>query len=90
MFMSQIVDRVSNKAGVITNVICVLLAWIASYIMIRENTHGILTYSFVFTWGFMDGGVYTHTQQILGFEFDTVGDPFSVFISISALGTVIF
>jgi len=38
LMMAQIVDRVSNKAGVITNVVCVLLVWIFSYLMIKENT----------------------------------------------------
>ena len=38
----------------------------------------------------MDGAVNTHTQQILGFEFDTSQDPFSVFTSVQAIGTVIF
>ena len=90
LFMSQIVDRISNKAGVYTNVINMLFVWLFSYLMIRENQQGILIYTFTFSWGFMDGAVNTHTQQILGFEFDTSQDPFSVFTSVQAIGTVVF
>lgn len=88
--MSMIVDKISNKAGVYTNVINMIFVWLFSFLMIRENTQGILIYTFTFSWGFMDGAVNTHTQQILGFEFDTSQDPFSVFTSVQAVGTVIF
>ena len=47
-------------------------------------------YTFTFSWGFMDGVVNTHTQQLLGFEFETSQDPFSVFTSVQAFATVIF
>ena len=36
--MAQIVDKISNKAGVLTNVICVFVVWIFSFFMIKENT----------------------------------------------------
>lgn len=90
LFMSQIVDRLSNRAGVVTNVICVFFVWLASFFMIKENQEGILIYTFTFAWGFMDGALNTHTQQLLGFEFATSQDPFSVFTSVQAVGTVIF
>ena len=90
LFMSQIVDKISNKAGVLTNVICIAFVWLFSALMIHQNTQGILIYTFTFSLGFMDGAVNTHTQQILGFEFDTSQDPFSVFTSVQAIGTVIF
>ena len=38
----------------------------------------------------MDGAVNTHTQQMLGFEFDSAQEPFSVLTSVAAIGTVIF
>ena len=61
LFMSQIVDRISNKAGVYTNVINMIFVWLFSFLMIRENEQGILIYTFTFSWGFMDGAVNTHT-----------------------------
>lgn len=57
--------------------------------MIDQNTQSI-GFLFTFMWGFMDGAVNTHTYQMLGFEFDTATDPFSVFASVQALGVVIF
>ena len=88
--MALVVDRVSSKAGVYVNLINIVLVWLASFLMIRENHEGFLVYFFTFSWGFMDGAVNTHTQQMLGFEFETSQDPFSVFTSIQAIGTVIF
>ena len=35
--MSFIVDRISNKAGVYTNLINMLFVWLFSFLMIREN-----------------------------------------------------
>ena len=61
LFMSQIVDRISNKAGVYTNLINMIFVWLFSFLMIRENEQGILIYTFTFSWGFMDGAVNTHT-----------------------------
>ena len=58
--------------------------------MIHNNEQNGLIYLFTGAWGFMDGAVNTHTQQLLGFEFDTSCDPFSVFTSVQAIGTVIF
>ena len=61
LFMGQIVDKVSNKAAVLTNVLLVVIVWICSYLMIEHNTQGFLIYAFTFSWGFMDGAVNTHT-----------------------------
>jgi len=72
----------SSRAGVIFNVLNVLLVWLASFLMIKQNQEGFLVYFFTFSWGFMDGAVNTHTQQLLGFEFETSQDPFSVFTSV--------
>ena len=90
LIMGQIVDRISNKAGVVTNIVNAIIVWIFSYLMINKNQNGILIYTFTFSWGLMDGAINTHTQQMLGFEFDTSQDPFSVFTSVQAIGTVIF
>ena len=61
LIMSQIVDRISNRAGVVTNIINVLIVWIFSFFMIKENKNGILIYTFTFSWGLMDGAINTHT-----------------------------
>ena len=61
LIMSQIVDRISNRAGVVTNIINVLIVWLFSFFMIKENKNGILIYTFTFSWGLMDGAINTHT-----------------------------
>ena len=90
LLMGQIVDKLTNKLGCITNMINVILVWLISFEMIRVEEPGFIVYLFTFAWGFMDGAVNTHTTQILGFEFDTAQDPFSVFTFVQALGTVAF
>lgn len=62
LIMAQVVDRLSSRAGVILNVINVVLVWLFSFLMISQNTEGALVYLFTFSWGFMDGAVNTHTQ----------------------------
>ena len=79
LIMGQIVDKLSNKMGCVMNIISIVLVWAASITMIHTETHNFIVYLFTFAWGFMDGAVNTHTTQILGFEFDTACDPFSVF-----------
>jgi hypothetical protein len=43
-----------------------------------------------FLWGFQDSGLNTHTYQMLGFEFGSGSEPFSVFNLIQAIGVVTF
>ena len=58
--MSQIVDRLSNRRGVIFNVFLIFVVWIVSAVMISRNKHDAFTYLFTFSWGFLDGSVATH------------------------------
>ena len=41
-------------------------------------------------WGFSDGAINTHSNQMMGFEFDTSSDPFSIFNSIQAVAVFKF
>ena len=78
IIMSQIIDRISNRAAVIVNMCIIAILWLLSGIMISRNKDDFFLYVFCFGWGFMDGTVNTHCGQILGFEFETAQDPFSV------------
>ena len=71
LLMSQVVDRVSNKAGVVTNILLLFPTWTSSFLMISKNEPGLLVYLFTLSWGLMDGAVNTHAWQILGFEFES-------------------
>ena len=90
IFMGLVVDKISSKFGCLVNMINVVIVWAISFMQIQVNKDNALVYAFTFIWGFMDGAVNTHTTQILGFEFDTASDPFSVFTCIQAIGTVMF
>ena len=61
IFMGLVVDKISSKVGCIVNMICVVIVWAVSFMQIQANKDNILVYFFTFVWGFMDGGVNTHT-----------------------------
>lgn len=46
---------------------------------ILSEHYGWLTFVMCFIWGIQDGAVNIHTFQILGFEFVSKSEPFSVF-----------
>jgi hypothetical protein len=43
-----------------------------------------------FAWGFSDGCVNTHANQMMGFEFATSSDPFSIFNTVQSVALVSF
>ena len=70
---------------------CIIaIVWLLSGIMISRNKDDIFLYVFCFGWGFMDGTVNTHCGQILGFEFETAQDPFSVMMIGQSLAAFVF
>ena len=88
--MGLTVDKLSSRTGCILNMVNIVVVWAVSLMQIQSNKDNALVYAFTFVWGFMDGAVCIHTDTILGFEFDTAQDPFSVCICIQAVGTVVF
>jgi len=49
--LGQMVDRVSSRAGVITNVCIVIVMGAVSLWTIDINDYGFTTYAFTFMWG---------------------------------------
>lgn len=45
---------------------------------------------FTFAWGFSDGAINTHCNQMMGFEFDTSADAFGIFNSMQAVAVFSF
>ena len=88
--MGFIVDKIGSRTGCVFNMINIVIVWAVSYGQIQMNKDNFLVYAFTFFWGFSDGAVCIHTDTILGFEFDTAQDPFSVCICIQSIGAVVF
>ena len=72
------------------NVITIVIACVVSYFQIHNNEYNWLTFVMTFAWGFSDGCVNTHSNQMMGFEFETSSDPFSIFNTVQAVALVSF
>jgi hypothetical protein len=84
------VDKISQRAGVVFNLITIVNQFVFSYITIVRNTYDWTSFIFAFSWGFQDGCVETHSYQMMGFEFNSASDPFSIFNSVQAFAVFAF
>ena len=78
-FIGFIIDKFGSKRAtlVILGIIVVMTGFTFAYIGVWK--FGPLAYLMCFMWGFQDSAVNTHASEILGFEFDEVTEPFSVY-----------
>ena len=79
LLMGKVVDKISSRAGVILNVLLIIVACLLAIWQIQRNQFDTVSYLFTFAWGFQDGAVNTHSFQMMGFEFNTSSDPFALF-----------
>ena len=77
--MGRIIDRTSSKKATTVNIIFMVLTLAISVINVNNMAFGWISYVTCLLWGIQDGVVNTHCFQMLGFEFDTKSDPFSIF-----------
>ena len=68
----------------------IIFACGVSFWQIDTNQYNWVTFLFTFAWGFSDGAINTHSNQMMGFEFETSSDPFSIFNSIQAVAIFSF
>ena len=78
-FIGWIVDHYGSYKACKANVAIMLLMGIFTVLYAIINKFSFLAYVMCFLWGFQDSAVNTHTQEILGFEFENNSEPFSVF-----------
>lgn len=78
-FIGLIVDKLGSKLATIFNLLIITAMFGVTIAFILRFKFDILAYIMCFLWGFQDSAVNTHTQEILGFEFDNNSEPFSVF-----------
>lgn len=90
MVMGKIVDQWNSKVGVCFNVVTILFAGTISLFQIERNDYSYMSFLFTFAWGFSDGCVNTHANQMMGFEFSNSTDPFSIFNALQAISVFVF
>lgn len=78
-FIGYIVDKKGSKVATIFNVVIIILMGGVTIAYICVYKYGFLAFLMCFLWGFQDSAVNTHSQEILGFEFDNNSEPFSVY-----------
>jgi hypothetical protein len=75
--------------GSYQNCLNILLMVFIMVLNIHVLKFDILTFFMTFMWGWLDGGLNTHCNQNLGFQFDNVSDAFAVLGMVNGIGVFI-
>ena len=86
----QVVDRLGSRIGCVVNVLTIIIASGVSFIQIHDDNYNWITFLMTFAWGFCDGCVNVHSNQMMGFEFATSSDPYSIFNTVQSVAIVSF
>ena len=78
-FIGFIVDRYGSKIATIFNLLIMLTMGLVTIAFIVVYEFNYLAFLMCFLWGFQDSAINTHSQEILGFEFNNNSEPFSVY-----------
>ena len=89
-FIGWIVDHFGSYKATKANVLIMLVMGIFTVLFAAINKFNVLAFIMCFLWGFQDSAVNTHTQEILGFEFENNSEPFSVFNICQCIAMAIF
>jgi predicted MFS family arabinose efflux permease len=89
-FIGFIVDRLGSKVAALFNVLIIIIMVVVTVVYISLGEYFWLVYFMTFLWGFQDSAVNTHSQEMLGFEFDNNSEPFTVYNIIQSVGCFIF
>lgn len=89
IIVGRIIDKVSSRDAVWFNLLLVFLTYLCIIIFLLVDEYSWLAYLMTFMYGLHDSAINTHTLQMLGSEFDTNSEPFSVFTLLEAATAVI-
>lgn len=78
-FIGYFVDKVGSKFSVFFNIAIVVVMAAVTFVFLYVYKFNAWAWVMCFFWGFQDSAINTHTQEILGFEFDDNYTPFSLF-----------
>jgi hypothetical protein len=77
--MGKVIDYTNSRKACLLNIFFMVIVFLVSIRNLNELEFGTISYITCLVWGLQDGVVNTHCFQMLGFEFDTQSDPFSIF-----------
>lgn len=79
LIVGKIIDVYSSKIAVFTNLTIIVIMTALSIWFIIIDNYNVLTFFMTFFWGLQDAALNTHSSQMLGFEFATNVEPYSIF-----------
>jgi len=84
--MSLVIEKFGAKKASFMNLANILAMVTITLINLHVLKYNFLSFFMCFVWGWLDGSVNTHVNQNLGFQFDTVSEPFAVLGMLSGVG----
>lgn len=86
----KVFDRIGSKKGALLNMFLIGLVTLLTIFSILSKRYGWLTFVMCSIWGIQDGAVNIHTFKILGSEFKSKSEPFSVFNLVQGISVFVF
>lgn len=90
IMMGKVIDYSNSKKACLLNIAFMVLTFGVSVRNLTQLKFGAMSYVTCLVWGLQDGVVNTHCFQMLGFEFDTQSDPFSIFALVQGVSVFVF
>ena len=88
--MGGVVDRIGTKRSCVINSVNIAIASLFVIYYIANDQYNWKAYAMTFLWGWQDSCISIHLDAILGFEFETNKEPFSIEALTVSLTTFIF
>eukprot|EP00347_Sterkiella_histriomuscorum_P000222 403376714 len=89
-FIGYVVDKKGSKFASVVDVVIIVIQTIVTLLFLWQNQFNYLALLMTFMWGFQDSATNTHLAEMLGFEFESNSEPFSVFNLVQAFGVFVF
>eukprot|EP00349_Pseudokeronopsis_sp_Brazil_P009169 CAMPEP_0202961908 /NCGR_PEP_ID=MMETSP1396-20130829/6006_1 /ASSEMBLY_ACC=CAM_ASM_000872 /TAXON_ID= /ORGANISM="Pseudokeronopsis sp., Strain Brazil" /LENGTH=204 /DNA_ID=CAMNT_0049682117 /DNA_START=859 /DNA_END=1473 /DNA_ORIENTATION=+ len=88
--MGYLVDKYGSKNTTYINIFNTMMASALVGLYLYQDSYSYLAYIMTFYWGLQDSCISIHIDSILGFEFQTTKEPFSVDSFMEALTVFTF
>jgi predicted MFS family arabinose efflux permease len=89
-FIGYVVDKYGSRPAIYVNLAIMLTMGVVTMIYCIRFQFGFLAYVMCFMWGFQDSAINTHSQEILGFEFNNNSEPYSVYNILQCIACSLF
>ena len=89
-FNGFVLDKIGSQKGALVNAGLMILCIGVTLLSIEDMKYNFLTFVMCFLWGIEDGALNIHTYHVLGTEFKSKSEPFSVFNLVQGLAVFAF